>query len=149
MNKPRKRWFTLIELMIVVAIVAILAAVAYPSYQAHVIRTSQALANGCLLELSQFMERYYTTNISYAGGIAGNRVPKIPLPRALCLFAFQAAPAANQFTIQATPGGAQAADTCSTLDKPGGCSNTKYSNVGGRYFFCGRLQSLPQIGGCI
>mgnify|MGYP001255508565 CR=1 FL=1 len=115
MNKPRKNvGFTLIELMIVVAIVAILAAVAYPSYQAHVIRTNRALANGCLLELSQFMELYYTTNISYAGAA----LPATECQNTLAAryaFAFQAAPAANQFTIQATPGGAQAADTCGTL----------------------------------
>ena len=115
MNKPSKNTgFTLIELMIVVAIVAILAAVAYPSYQAHVIRTNRAVANGCLVELSQFMERYYTTNISYLGAA----LPASDCQNTLAaryVFAFQAAPTANQYTISATPGGAQAVDACGTL----------------------------------
>ena len=57
--------FTLIELMIVVAIVAILAAVALPSYQSYVVRTQRAAATSCLAEMAQFMERVYTTNLRY------------------------------------------------------------------------------------
>ncbi|MGH8160264.1 MAG: type IV pilin protein [Rhodanobacter sp.] len=62
--------FTLIELMIVVAIVAILTAIAYPSYTSHVIKTRRAAAKACLSEYANYMERYYTTNMSYAD--AGN-----------------------------------------------------------------------------
>ncbi len=115
MKKTSKNFgFTLIELMIVVAIVAIIAAVAYPSYQAHILRTNRALASACLVELTQFMERYYTTNITYAGAV----LPATECQNTLAAryaFAFQAAPAANQYEIQATPGGAQAADTCGML----------------------------------
>ncbi|WP_449428015.1 type IV pilin protein [Rhodanobacter umsongensis] len=64
------RGFTLIELMIVVAIVAILAAIAYPSYTQHVIKTRRTAAKACLSEYANYMERYYTTNLSYLG--AGN-----------------------------------------------------------------------------
>jgi type IV pilus assembly protein PilE len=56
---------TLIELMIVVAIVGILAAIAYPSYQEQVRTSRRADAQAALMQLAQFMERYYTENDCY------------------------------------------------------------------------------------
>ncbi|MEW5248924.1 type IV pilin protein [Microbulbifer sp. 2201CG32-9] len=69
----KQRGFTLIELMIAVAIVAILAAVAWPSYQAQVRATNRADAQGALLGLAQAMERHFTQNGSYKGAAAGNK----------------------------------------------------------------------------
>lgn len=61
----RAAGFTLIELMIAVLVVAVLMAIAYPSYQGHVIKTRRAAASACMLEAAQFMERFYTTNLRY------------------------------------------------------------------------------------
>jgi type IV pilus assembly protein PilE len=58
---------TLIELMTVVTIVAILSAIAVPSYQNYVARTHRSAAKACLSEYAQFMERFYTTNLTYVG----------------------------------------------------------------------------------
>ncbi len=59
--------FTLIELMITVAIVAILAAIAYPNYTEYVKRTHRAEIAGVLSEQTQNLERYYSRNGTYTG----------------------------------------------------------------------------------
>jgi type IV pilus assembly protein PilE len=57
--------FTLIEVMITVAIVSILAAVALPSYQEQVARSKRSDAQTTLLEASQWLERQYTISNAY------------------------------------------------------------------------------------
>ena len=57
--------FTLIELMIVVAIVGILAAVAYPSYQDSLRKSRRAEGRTALMEVIQQQERYMTQNNTY------------------------------------------------------------------------------------
>jgi len=64
-GRMHRAGFTLIELMIVVAIVAILAAIAYPSYITYITRTHRVAAESCLSEFSNWMERYYTSNLRY------------------------------------------------------------------------------------
>jgi len=65
--------FTLIELMIVVAIIGILAAIAYPSYQSYVESTRRGDAKGALMQFASAMERYYTQHNQYIGA-DGNSV---------------------------------------------------------------------------
>ena len=67
MRMGRGAGFTLIELMIVVAIIAILAAIALPAYTSYITKTKRVAAEGCLSGHANYMERYYTTNLSYKG----------------------------------------------------------------------------------
>lgn len=62
--------FTLIELMITVAIVGILAAIAYPSYTQYVERARRQEAISAMLEVQQFAERFFTENRTYVGSNA-------------------------------------------------------------------------------
>lgn len=100
--------FTLLELMITVAIVAILSAIAYASYTNQVVKTRRAAAANCLQERAQFMERFYTTNMTYAG--APNPAQCGPDINAFYAVAFNGVPDGKTFVIQATPQAAQASN---------------------------------------
>lgn len=75
--RTKNKGFTLLEVMIVVAIVAILAAIAIPSYSNYVIRTKRGDAMAALMSAVESVERQKASNnFSYAGAsLPFNRVP--------------------------------------------------------------------------
>ncbi|WP_347483899.1 type IV pilin protein [Vandammella animalimorsus] len=106
----KSRGFTLIELMIVVAVVAILSAIAYPSYQEYVRRGHRAEARAGLLHAAQWLEQAATAQGTYpltAQFPAG--LQTVPNGRyAIAL----ASPDGVSFTLTATPQAGQVGDRC-------------------------------------
>ena len=114
MRRTSERGFTLLELMITIAVVAILTTIAYASYQSFVVKTRRSAAQACLMQAAQQMERHYTTALSYAAA---------PAPGGACItelngfytFSFTTAPTAGAFQVQAVPTSAQPDTKCGTM----------------------------------
>lgn len=121
--------FSLIELMIVVAIIGLLSAVALPSYSNYVKRGQRADARAQILQAAQYMNKFYAANDSYSTARNGNAVA---LPARLQVSPADGTPlyqldtanstfAATTFTLVYQPVNSMAGDPCGsfTLDNTG------------------------------
>lgn len=129
MNQLNEEGFTLIEIMIVVAIVAILAGIAIPSYHNYVIKASRQSAQTELLQLAGLQEKIYLNSSEYATSVITGYNGKSSggLGRASGKtddrkydLAFTGVPAQN-FTLAATPvaGSTQAGDGAISINEAG------------------------------
>lgn len=111
--RPAAQGFTLIEVMIVVAVIGILSAIALPSYNEYMLRSHRANARAALLQAAQWLERAATAQGSYpaaaaipAGVLAvegGRYVITLPVLTA------------GTYTLRATPTAVQSADRCAVF----------------------------------
>jgi type IV pilus assembly protein PilE len=115
--------FTLIELMIVVAVISILAAVAYPSYQESVRKSKRTEARALLVDAAARQERYYADNNTYTATVTSGGLGYSSATSATGIYSLSivvtpasCSTACTGYTLTATAAGAQAADAaCATL----------------------------------
>jgi len=77
-SRNPQRGFSLIELMIVVAIIAIISAFAYPSYQRYVIKTKRSVAQNALLQVADRQQQFFMDNKSFAANMTNLGFPANP-----------------------------------------------------------------------
>ncbi|HID46585.1 MAG TPA: type IV pilin protein [Chromatiaceae bacterium] len=108
MIDKNRRGFTLIELMIVVAVVGILAAIGYPSYVDSVRKARRSDGTAALMNAAQRMEVFYAKNATYTSTLADANIPATSEEGYFNI----SIPAANagSYTLRATAVGDQAND---------------------------------------
>jgi type IV pilus assembly protein PilE len=111
MRSRKIRGFTLIELMVVLAIVAILAAIAIPSFGNQVRKSRRADAMTTIQDAQLKLERWRVDHANYAGsGIT------FPASSYYNFTITAAAGTPNNYVVQAAPQGDQQKDSCGTLE---------------------------------
>ncbi len=113
MPSAQPRGFTLIEVMIVVAVIGILTSIALPSYQEYVRRGHRAEARAGLLQAGQWLERAATATGSYPTGALPAALATVAGQRYTIAIGSEAT--ASSYTLSASPQGAQASDKCGTF----------------------------------
>ena len=121
MKGTRVKGFTLVELMVVVAIIGIVAAIAYPAYQGYISDTYVSQAQADLRGCGMALERYYSNGFTYVGADT-NTVCNTNSPTegtAQYTISYESLTSAG-YTIRATPvGGSCGTGDCMELDQTG------------------------------
>lgn len=118
----RQRGFTLIELMIVVAVIGILAGIGIPAYQSYMREARRAEGTSGLLEMQSLQERWRLNNTTY--GTAANLATVGTLPTSTYYTFSVTANTATAFTVTAAAAGSQTSDT--------GCTSLTIDQAGAR-----------------
>jgi type IV pilus assembly protein PilE len=121
MRSYRSPGYSLIELMFVILVIGIVAAIAIPAYTRYITKSRRVSAEACLATYATYLERFYTTNLSYAADSGGNALDNTALA-ALAMpcakaqtgtgqyysYSFAATSTQSTYQLQAMPIGSQA-----------------------------------------
>jgi type IV pilus assembly protein PilE len=123
----RSSGFTLIELVITIAIVAILAAIVFPSYSQYILRANVSEAVAGLSDMRVKMEQYFQDQRTYVGACQAGTVAPLPVAKNFT-FTCNPAPTLSTYTVVATGNaGANVSGFVYTIDQAG----TKTTTVSG------------------
>lgn len=118
-HKQKTSGFTLIELMVTVAIVGLLAAVALPSYRSSVLKSARSDGKAALLEAATRQEQFYLDNKTYTTDMTALGLSASPYITEGGTYSVSAAATTNiaiDYTLTAAPQGGQVNDThCGSL----------------------------------
>jgi len=112
--------YSMVELVVIMAIIALLASIAYPSYRVFMLRSHRAEATMALIDVSRRMEQYFATNLAYTNDFVALGLGGEPYVTEHDNYSIRvrdngggggACPIAICFELEAAPIGAQADDT--------------------------------------
>lgn len=128
MHKKNVRGFTLIEVMVTVAIVGILASIAYPSYLSQIRKSRRAEAQATLLNIASKQQQMILDTRSYASTTSAlNLTVPATVSQNYTVSITVGTATVPTFSALATPLGAQAADSCGTMGVDQGGTKTPSS----------------------
>lgn len=120
-HTSKENGFSLIEIMVVVAIVGILTAIALPAYREHVRSSQRKAVAAMLMDNVQYLQRFYGSNSRYDRTLTGTApvLPRTQSPEsgtASYNIGFAAgSPTATTFELVAIPTGSMSGDKCGTF----------------------------------
>lgn len=117
----RQRGFTLIEMMVVVAIIGMLAAIAYPAYGSYLVKGNRGAAQSYMMELAQAQAQYLADNRAYADSVTDLNTPTPAAVSSKYDITIEASDGPPAFTITAEPktGTNQHGDDTLTINQSG------------------------------
>jgi type IV pilus assembly protein PilE len=135
-KKARSTGFSLIELMIVVAIIAIISAVAFPAYKKQTLKGHRVDAKSAVLEAAAREEKFFATNNKYSSAATDLNYAAVPFDvlsgtQKVYVLNIAVNAAGSTYTITAIPQGDQQADACYTYAIDNFGSQTNQVSGGG------------------